>query len=58
MALAGSVGDSLSSLCGRTSLLGAIANTVSPVALGAEAVGVTLCALELRVGDGGHVVDT
>jgi hypothetical protein len=57
-ALSDAVCDGRGSLSAIARLLGAVANTVGPVALAAEAGGVTVGAHELRLGDGGHVVDT
>jgi len=57
LALALGVADGLRSLVGVASLLGAVANTVGPVGLGAEAGLVTSRAGVLGVGDHVHVVD-
>jgi hypothetical protein len=57
LALAQSVANGLSSLRGVASLLGAVANAVSPVGLRAEAGLITSRAGVLGVGDHVHVVD-
>lgn len=57
LALALGVADGLTSLFSIASLLGAVADTVGPVGLGAEAGLVTSRAGELGVGDQVHVVD-
>jgi hypothetical protein len=56
--LSSTVGDGLGSLDGVAGLLSAIADAVCPVALGAEAVGVTSAAHEVGRGNAGHVVNT
>jgi hypothetical protein len=56
-ALAGSPSDGSSRLGLTAGLTRAVADTVGPVALCAEAVGVARGALELALGNGGHVVD-
>jgi hypothetical protein len=57
LADAGGVANSGSRLLGTAGLLGAVTDTVSPVGLGAEAALVILSALELGLGNGGHVAN-
>lgn len=57
LADAGGVGNGGSRLVGAASLLGAVTDTVGPVGLGAEAALVVLGALELGLGNGGHVAN-
>ena len=58
MAKTGSVANSLTGLLLRAGLAGAVADTVGPVGLGAEAGRVAGSAAELGVGNQVHVVDT
>ena len=55
-ALTGGPCNGLSSLFGRACLLSAVADTVGPVGLRAEAASVTRRAHEFRVGNASHVV--
>lgn len=55
-ALAIGPGHSLSSLFSIASLSRAVADTICPVGLAAEAADITSSAAELSVGDTGHVV--
>lgn len=58
LAETGGVANGLSGLLARAGLAGAVADTVGPVGLSAEAGSVAGSAAELGVGDDVHVVDT
>lgn len=58
LAETGSVANGLTGLFSRASLAGAVADTVGPVGLAAEAGSVASGATKLSVGDQVHVVDT
>lgn len=58
MAETGGVANGLGGLISTASLARAVADTVGPVGLGAEAGSVTGATAELGVGDDVHVVDT
>lgn len=58
MAETGSVANGLTGLLLGASLAGAVANTVGPVGLSAEASSIASSATKLGVGNRVHVVDT